>query len=232
MNSVSPRSTASLDRLDLRGIGAVEHVEARPAAAAGRTSRPALRAQARSAHAEQHDVREAALLHVVGEALQPWRYRPARASTMSSQPSHLSSSAPVQSVLSPAQSRRIVPSLRQASIFVVEGRLQSRQSRRADRSGGVIALDQRAPAPRDGAEQLVERVGELLHAVLDQLVGDLARARCRPLQRRRGSRARPSTSCSMASGIAFPWSRNASIVAGGMVLTVSRPISASTYMVS
>src|SRR5580704_2286692 len=42
----------------------------------------------------------------------------------------------------------------------------------------------------------------------------------------------PARSCSTASGLTTPWSRKASIVAGGMVSTVSRPISSSTYIVS
>src|SRR5438067_2477637 len=49
-------------------------------------------------------------------------------------------------------------------------------------------------------------------------------------RRRKMSRA-PSRSCSRV-GPSLPWSRKASMVAGGMVLTVCGPISSSTYMTS
>ena len=42
-----------------------------------------------------------------------------------------------------------------------------------DIQAGVIIIQQRAAALRDDAEQLVERVGELLNALRNQLFGDL-----------------------------------------------------------
>ena len=44
--------------------------------------------------------------------------------------------------------------------------------------------------------------------------------------------ARASSKPSVSEARAWPWSRKASIVAGGMVLTVSGPISSSTYITS
>ena len=44
---------------------------------------------------------------------------------------------------------------------------------RPDFQSGAIAVQKCAPAPRDGAEQLVERIRELLHALLDQFFRDL-----------------------------------------------------------
>ena len=91
---------------------------------------------------------------------------------MLSQPSHLSSSVPVHSDLSPAQSRRMRPSLRQTSISASKAVFSSGEPE-PDCEAGAIAFEQRAAPPRDGAEQLVERVGELLHALVDQLFRDL-----------------------------------------------------------
>ncbi len=56
--------------------------------------------------------------------------------------------------------------------FLLEGGLHLRGAR-PDLQAGAIALNQPAAAARDGAKQLVERVRELLHALLDQLVRDL-----------------------------------------------------------
>ena len=98
---------------------------------------------------------------------------------------------------------------------------------RRSRSPSSSVRRPRATAP----SKFVERVGELLHPVRRPAPRDL-------LQRDAGcsssaSTARaPAMSCSMASGVTSPWSRKASMVAGGIVLTVSRPISASTYIVS
>ena len=79
----------------------------------------------------------------------------------------------------------------------------------------------------DSAQQLVEGIGEGLHAVLDQLVGD-SLSEMPSCSRSASSALAPGRSCSTASALTTPWSRKASMVSGGMVLTVSRPISAST----
>ena len=59
------------DGLDLRRIGAVEHVEARPAGLIAEGFAQHFRPQARPAHAQQHDIGEAALLYLRRKALQP-----------------------------------------------------------------------------------------------------------------------------------------------------------------
>src|SRR5689334_5286300 len=86
-------------------------------------------------------------------------------SVMCSRPTRLSSTAPDQSDLSPVERRRKRPSpnfhLR------VEGGpgLISRTR--------VIAPEQRVAATREDAEQLVERIGKLLHSIHNQLCRDL-----------------------------------------------------------
>ena len=60
-----------LDRPDLCGIGAIEHVEARPARLRPESLGQHLRTQARAAHAEQDEVCEPALLYLIRKALQP-----------------------------------------------------------------------------------------------------------------------------------------------------------------
>ena len=60
-----------LDRLDLCGIGAVQHVEARPTRLPPEGRAQHFRTEARAAHAQQDDVGEAALLYLLGKALQP-----------------------------------------------------------------------------------------------------------------------------------------------------------------
>ena len=72
-------------------------------------SRKHFRPEARSAHAEQNDVGEAALLSSPRQSSISRSASRCSRSTMSSQPSHLASSAPVQSAASPAQSRRTLP---------------------------------------------------------------------------------------------------------------------------
>ena len=71
MNSVLPRSTALSIALTLRGIGAVQHVETRPTGLLPEGLAQHFRPEARSAHAEQHDLGETAPLHLGREALQP-----------------------------------------------------------------------------------------------------------------------------------------------------------------
>ena len=95
----------------------------------------------------------------------------------------------------------------------------------------MIVTQQRAAALRDSAEQLIERVRELLHALCNQLFRDLLERNAMTFQLG-DYRAGPLDVLLHDVRVTLPWSRNASIVAGGMVSTVSRPISASTYIVS
>ena len=81
------------------------------------------------------------------------------------------------------------------------------------------------------ADQLVERLRERCHALGDQLVGDGLHAD--PLAPRRRAAASRAASRSRSSRRSTrPWSRNASIVSIGIVLTVCGPISSSTYRTS
>ena len=149
---------------------------------------------------------------------------------MCSQPTHLSSSVPVHSDLSPAQSRRMRPSLRQTSIS---------SSKAVFISGEPGAISRQARSPSSSVRRRCAMApNSLSNASANCCTPSLTSSSVTsfsemPCCSSSASTARaPATSCSMASGVTSPWSRNASIVAGGMVSTVSRPISASTYIVS
>src|SRR6185437_10101216 len=61
----------SLDRLDLCGIGAVQHVEMRPARLLPKGLTQNFRTQARTSHPQQNDVGEPALFDLRCETMQP-----------------------------------------------------------------------------------------------------------------------------------------------------------------
>ena len=152
-------------------------------------------------------------------------------STMLSQPSHLSSSVPVHRVLSPAQRRRMRPVFAPDLHFLIEGGLQRRESPARSRSGrdrlraacGAAARWRRNSLSNESANCCTPSATSSSVISFSEM----------PCCSSSASIARaPATSCSMASGVALPWSRNASMVAGGIVSTVSRPTSASTYIVS
>ena len=83
---------------------------------------------------------------------------------MSSQPTHRSSSAPVQSVASPAQSRRTLPARR----HLFERSVDSLAKLNWHLDG--LAIDcvpqQSGTFARQGAEQFIERVSELLYPLI------------------------------------------------------------------
>ncbi len=111
----SGRIDRAFDGPDLRRIGRIEHQQLGAAGLLPERLGQHLRSEARSAHAEKQDVGEALLPDVRRPGLRARRSGLRCSSTMSSQPSHFASSAPVQSAASPAHSRRTLPSRRQAS---------------------------------------------------------------------------------------------------------------------
>ncbi len=151
-------------------------------------------------------------------------------SAMCSQPPHLPSSVPVHSDLSPAQSRRMRPPARHASISASMAAFISGEPgaiSRLARSPSKIVRRPRATAPSNLSNASAN--------CCTPSVTSSSVTSCSEMPSRSSSASvarAPASSCSITSGIAWPWSRNASIVAGGMVSTVSRPISASTYIVS
>jgi hypothetical protein len=153
------------ERLDLFGIGAVQHVEARPTRLLSEGLAEHFRPQARPSHPQQDNVGEPALLHLLSKVEQPLN--------IGQLPLHgVQPADPL--VLVPPGPKRIVagPKPPNESFlppdlhFLIEGRLHLRGAR-PDLQASAIALEQRTAAPRDGAEQLVERVRELLHALRD-----------------------------------------------------------------
>ena len=161
----------------------------------------------------------------------PNRFKSASScSTMCSQPTHLSSSVPAHSDLSPAHSRRMRPSLRQTSISASKAVFISAEP-------GAICKLARSPSS-SVRRRCAMAPNSLSNASANCCTPSLTSSSVTsfsetPLASNSASIARaPAISCSMTSGVASPWSRNASMVAGGMVSTVSRPMSASTYIVS
>ena len=151
-------------------------------------------------------------------------------STTCSQPSHFSSSVPVQSDFCPAQSCRTCPPARQTSISASKAIFISGEP-------GRISMLTRSPS-RSARRCRAMAQNSLSNESANCCTPSVTSSSVSPVSEmpRRSSSAStaraPAMSCSMTSGIASPWSRNASIVAGGIVSTVSRPISASTYIVS
>ena len=160
------------------------------------------------------------------------RDRPAPAPTTCSQPSHLSSSVPVHSDCVAGPEAADAPVLAPGLHLRLDGRLHLRRAR--------LDLQAAVGRPRAASRRRRAMVPSSLSNAsancctpsVDQLVGDRRPARCRCCSSVGERRAGARDVLLEASGVTLPWSRNASIVAGGMVLTVSRPISASTYSVS
>ena len=180
MNSVFPRSMACSIALDLRGVGAVEHVKPGPTRLPPKSGGKDFRAQARAAHTEQDNVSEAALLHLAGKALkavdigQLFLDDPQPAD-----PFVFVRSGPQGFV--PGPQAPDVATFAPGLHFVVERRLQITRAKLNDEAGAGT-LGKRTAAPGNGAEQLVESVGELLHAVADQLFRDFLQRDAVPFQ--------------------------------------------------
>ena len=144
---------------------------------------------------------------------------------MSSQPSHCASPRPVHSVASLLHSRRMLPRARQASAAL---------STAAASGGGsaivcAFTLSPSSASPFGGerAIELVERIGEQRDAVGGKFAGDGIERNAGAAERGEGRVGAAPTS-SVKVSRTWPWSRNASMVGIGMVLTVSGPISSST----
>jgi hypothetical protein len=99
---------------------------------------------------------------------------------------------------------------------------------------GALAFAARADCsslPAIVCEQRVEVLGERGDALLEERVGDLGHVDLVRLERLEVGLGVVDAS-SIAFGRTAPWSRTASIVFIGIVFTVSRPTSVSTYIVS
>ena len=164
----SGRIDLAFDRSDLRGIGRVEHQTARDGRFDGRRSRrtPPVRGSIRPCRGERCGRSLAARISSAKLARRADSLALC-SSTMSSQPSHFASSAPVHRLASPAQSRRtfavMAPRFERGAdgLFELGGKLDGLAVELVAENGRALAGHR--------AEQLVERVGEELHALLDQL---------------------------------------------------------------
>ena len=117
----------------------------------------------------------------------------------------------------------------------VSGQLRRRVSRpRPARGGSAAGTRSRPSAALFRSRPAISESNDLLEArepVDEQLVGDVAHVDADRVELG-DRRARASASCASTVRATSPWSRNASIVAGGIVFTVSGPMSSSTYMTS
>ena len=180
MNSVVARSIGSATALTCERLGGVEHVQAQRALG-GRVGAPEdLGGEARAAHAEQHDVGEPVLARRAHELLDLRQVLEQLVGDR--QPAEpvldlrRAGRRPQRAVLAPqAPHDVLLGGLRQA---LRDGRLElvgqvGLQRRRA-------ARDDRLALGLDAGEQLVHRHHERVDALAQQLVGDVARGRCRP----------------------------------------------------
>ena len=112
----------------------------------------------------------------------------------------LASSLPLQSEASPANSRRVPPSVSHAFEPRVDlGLKRGRQHVGLEVDARLVRL---AAAPLDRLQQLRERLDELTEAVGEQLVGDLAQRDARLLERVERCIAPGTSSSRLARG--FP----------------------------
>ena len=140
-----------------------------------------------------------------------------------SQPSHLPSSPPVHSVASPCQKRRVHASARAVSsrastaFSSPSGRLADMPFWRSPRNASRLAAT--APSSASAASENCFTPSGTSAAVTSLSFS--------PSRSASASTCRASSTPSFSVRCAVPWSRNASIVLGGMVFTVSGPISVS-----
>ena len=221
MNSVLERSTAGFHRSHLRRIGGIQHVQLREAGLSGKGFRQHFRPEARSAHAEHHGVGEFLPLHALRKILVVGDIGGGRA-TQPAQPFVLVVAGPDRLVLLPEFSDfcRSTPFL---------GALLDRLGD-AGAERQLLPVDAAAERGRalvgHCAIELVGGVGELLDAVLDQFGSDGVERDARLLELFEHVPCFLDFSSRLSRSL--PWSRNASSVAGGTVLTVLGPISSST----
>ncbi len=107
----------------------------------------------------------------------------------------------------------------------------SLQAPRAMRCNGAGRTDRSFFLLLDHGQELRQVGLECADPVLHQLGGDRSQVDA-GFGQRGDDRCRLSTRSTTAAGRTLPWSRNASSVAWGMVLTVSGPTSSSTQRTS
>ena len=162
MNSVLPRSIACSIACDLRRIGAVQDVEARPASLPSERFAEHLGAEARAAHPQQHDVGEAALLHVASQRRQPRDVGQFLLDDVQpAEPFVLVGPGPQRCVASPKPPNP--PSWRQSSISASKAVFISGRAR-ADLQAGAIAVQHCRGAAARRRRTACRTIGELLHA--------------------------------------------------------------------
>ncbi len=127
-----------LDGLDLRGVGRVEHEELREAGHAAEGLLPDLGAEAGAAHAQEHGVGEAFLLHLVAQRVQGREVVELRLHDPEPADPAAPRRWPVQREASPAKSRRVPP----WRVPVLE--LERRPRRRGPRASAWVCALMRA----------------------------------------------------------------------------------------
>ena len=210
--------------------GVVEHRERRARPVRAPNVQPEhLGRQARAAHAEQHRVREALARDLGGEGLESRELALIHAGEVE----------PAEPVRGHLAVRRVVAPQR---VVGRDSRSEkcaacSASSRAAMRPSGSRAGPRTsngragsASAARlvsSAASRVVERLRERGDALALELVDEALERHAQLAAGARTARSAPATSFEMRSSSA-PWSLNAVRVAGGMVFTVSAPISSST----
>ncbi len=151
-----------------------------------------------------------------------------RSSITRSQPSHFASSAPLHRLASCAQRSRTLPCLRQSSITA----FTSPASGSGRLACMVLSLSPSMAArfaATDPSSLSAAAANSSTPSTTSALVTSSSPSPCSSAAAMT-ARAPSRSSVRLARGC--PWSRNASMVAGGMVSTVSGPISSSTYSTS
>ncbi len=212
-----------VERLDLRRVGGVEHMQLRPAGEAAevspRTSGPRLEPPMPMSTTLEKFSRRTSLPNLSSSST-----RASSSPTMVSQSSHFASSPPVHSALSRCHRRRALPSARHCSSVCLTA---------VSSSLPRLAVCRLSRGPSTTARLCATAPSSLSAASANSFTPSASNwsvtASSEMPARSSASRTRCASSTpSSRVGRSLPWSRNASRVAGGSVLTVSGPISSST----